>query len=146
MSFPRIYTEETCTLDGYSGYTFRVLVNPTGRDRDDWAFGGLGGGDCTACAALNAERETDAAPLYCEACTKARMRLGRAAHAIFGESSVDGLDFSSEAAALATFGSDDVPDELLGWLYRVPLYLWLKRGEDMKKKLPLSLPAINGSL
>jgi hypothetical protein len=126
--FPRIYTDVACPLDGYEGYTFRVLANPTGAEKTDWAFGSLGDPDCADCKASKRA--------YCADCTTARDRMGRSASAIYGTSKAAGLDFSTPEASLASFSLAELPDELLAWLYMLPGALWAARSEDVKKKLP----------
>jgi hypothetical protein len=140
--FPRLYSNETCPLEGYDGFTFRVLLNPTAAEKTDWALGHLGAEHCPACAGLNqlpafdgtAEREAPARA-YCPSCAEARARLGRSAVAIFGQSQVSGFDFSTPDAALASFSQDGLPDEFLYWLFALPGALWEKRTADLKKKL-----------
>lgn len=153
MAFPAIYADETPPIDGYEGFVFRVLVNPTGATKDDWAFGNLGDDNCEACAKLNGPargrpREGDeAAPARkrCERCTTARDRFGRAAIAIYGSSHVDGFDWSTTDAALASLSNPELPDELLMWLYMLPASLWSKRADELKKRLSTSLSATNGA-
>jgi len=131
--FPRLYTTEECPIPGYEGFTFRVLLNPTGQEKTDWAFGHLGLENCPECAKL---QEAGAPKRYCAACAAARAQLGRAAVAVYGTSQVAGLDFSTPEASLASFGMDDLPDELLAWLYLLPAALWATRSDDLKKRLP----------
>lgn len=139
--FPRIYTDEPCPLDGYEGYRFRVLANPTGAEKTDWSLGHLGRDGCADCAELGTltSKQGDATKTYCADCQEGRDRLGRASVAIYGTSHVEGFDFSTPEASLATFSQADIPDELLLWLYMLPQALWAARGEDVKKKLPRSL-------
>jgi hypothetical protein len=140
-AFPRIHEDATCPLSGYEGYTFRVLANPTGSEKQDWSLGHLGIAGCPDCARLGTQRGKAAKEMerrYCAACQEARDRMARASMAIFGDSRVDGFDFSSPAASLATFERDDLPDELLLWLYMLPAELWAARIEAMKKQLPFS--------
>ena len=132
--FPRIYENQTCPLDGYEAYTFRVLVNPTGAEKTDWFYGNLGTEGCAACAALDG---------YCPECQTARERMGRAAVAFYGQTKVAGFDFSTPEAALATLAQDDLPDELLAWLYMLPSALWTARSDDLKKRL--TSPSIAGN-
>jgi len=145
--FPRIYTDQPCPLDGYEGYSFRVLANPTGAEKTDWALGHLGAQGCADCARLGTVRGKGLREpkRYCEACTTARAQLGRSAVAIYGTSRVDGFDFSNPEAALASFSMDDLPDELLAWLYMLPTALWAARSEDVKKKLPPFSPTGNST-
>jgi hypothetical protein len=139
-AFPRIHEDATCPLPGYEGYTFRVLANPTGSEKQDWSLGHLGISGCADCARLGTQRGKAAKEQperrYCAACQEARERMARASMAIFGDSRVDGFDFSSPAASLATFERDDLPDELLLWLYMLPAELWAARIEAMRTKLP----------
>jgi hypothetical protein len=140
-AFPRIHEDATCPLPGYEGYTFRVLANPTGSEKQDWSLGHLGIAGCPDCVRLGTPRGKAAKEQerrYCAACQEARERMARASMAIFGDSRVDGFDFSSPAASLATFERDDLPDELLLWLYMLPAELWAARIEAMKKQLPFS--------
>lgn len=141
MMFPRLYSDQPCPIDGYEGYSFRVLLNPTGAEKDDWAMGHTGAQGCAACAQLGTPRGKQGSErtLYCPDCQAARNRLGRASAAIYGSSHVEGFDFSSCAASLATFGMPDLPDELLLWLYMLPAALWQARTEEIKKKLLTSL-------
>jgi hypothetical protein len=129
--FPRIYQDISCPLDGYEGYSFRVLVNPTGAEKMDWALGSLGATGCTECAA---PADGD----YCPSCQTARDRMGRSAVAIYGTSKAAGFDFATADAALSSFSQADLPDELLAWLYMLPGALWAARSEDVKKKLIFS--------
>lgn len=136
--FPRIYNDIVCPLDGYEGYSFRVLLNPTGQEKMDWALGHLGTLDCQDCAKLgtnSGKQGNGGSKKYCIACTTARDQLGRAALAIYGTSHVDGFDFSTSAASLASFSMAELPDELLRWLYELPGALWGARTDDLKKKL-----------
>lgn len=137
MPFPRIYSDESCPLDGYAGYTFRVLLNPTGAEKMDWAMGHLGIEGCEACARLGTARgkQGSSGKRYCTPCQEARERMGRSASAIFGTSHTDGFDFSTPDTALATFEQPDLPDELLAWLYMLPTSLWAARSESLKKTL-----------
>jgi hypothetical protein len=139
--FPRIYDNVSCPLDDYEGYSFRVLLNPTRAEIDDWHLGHPGTEGCADCAKLSTARgkQGSATKKYCEACTEARDRLGRGAVAVYGTSHVDGLDFSTPESSLATLSQADLPNELLLWLYMLPDALWVARTEDMKKKLPRSL-------
>lgn len=138
--FPRLYSDEPCPLDGYEGYSFRVLLNPTGAEKNDWALGHPGAEDCVDCAKLGTARgkQGNGGKEYCEPCKTARDRMGRAVVAIYGTSHVEGFDFSTPDAALATFSMVDLPDELLAWLYMLPAALWNARNEEIKKKLPRS--------
>jgi hypothetical protein len=138
MMFPRIYHDIVCPLDGYEGYSFRVLVNPTGAEKTDWALGHLGAEGCADCAKLGTAQgsQRNGGKKYCAACQTARDRLGRAAVAIYGTSHVDGFDFTTPESATATFSMPDLPDEFLAWLYMLPSALWTARSEDVKKKLP----------
>ncbi len=138
LMFPRLYDNATCPLPGYEAFTFRVLLNPTGAEKEDWAFGNLGNPICQECQALRTESKDQA--VYCGGCMEARTRFGRALLALFGESQVKGFDFSSAAAALASLEQDDVPDELMAWIYLLPQSLWYARSEDLKKKLFGSSP------
>ena len=140
--FPRLYENITCPLVGYEGYTLRVLLNPTGAEKEDWFAGNLGQATCEACAALwkasaaeSGERE------YCPVCTEARARMGRSAVAIYGQSQAAGLDFSAADAALASFEQPGLPDEFLAWLYWAPSALWAARTDDLKKKLTSPSPS-----
>lgn len=139
-TFPRIYEDAKCPLDGYEGYAFRVLVNPTGAEKTDWTFGHLGADGCEACARLNTPRgkpkDSDPPKKYCDDCTRARDQMGRASAVIYGTSHTEGFDFSTPAAALATFSDPDLPDELKGWLFWFPSSLWAARLDEIKKKLP----------
>jgi hypothetical protein len=121
-AFPRIHEDATCPLPGYEGH--------------------LGISGCADCARLGTQRGKAAKEQperrYCAACQEARERMARASMAIFGDSRVDGFDFSSPAASLATFERDDLPDELLLWLYMLPAELWAARIEAMRTKLPFS--------
>jgi hypothetical protein len=153
--FPRIYEDASCPLDGYEGYTFRLLCNPTAAEKTDWIMGHLGTDGCADCARSREQgtgdrqqgrkRDSEAVPsglspvAYCAACQEARLRLGRGAVAVYGTSHVEGFDFSTPDASLATFELPDLPDELLLWLYMLPQALWAARQEDVKKKLPRSL-------
>lgn len=139
--FPRIYQDISCPLDGYEGYSFRVLVNPTGAEKMDWALGTLGARDCPECAKLGTPRgkQGNGGKKYCEACTNARAMLGRSAVAIYGTSKAAGFDFSTPGDALESFSMAELPDELLAWLYMLPGALWSARSEDVKKKLTFSL-------
>lgn len=135
--FPRLYSDQPCPIDGYEGYSFRVLLNPTGAEKDDWAMGNAGVQGCEACA--DARKAKTPTP-FCEQCTLARDRLGRSATVIYGTSHVKGFNFADTAASLATFAMTDLPDELLLWLYLLPGALWAARAEEIKKKLLTSLP------
>jgi hypothetical protein len=141
---PRIYLDMPCPLDGYEGYTFRVLANPTGAEKNDWAMGHLGADDCAACAKLGTPRGKQGSTIkkYCEGCQAARDRMGRAAVAVYGSSHVEGFDFATPESSLATFSMPDLPDELLLWLYMAPGALWAARAEEIKKKL--QQPLTNG--
>lgn len=130
MAFPCIYEDTACPLDGYEGYTFRILANPTQQQKIDWVLGNLGDPDCEDCKKIEA-------PGRCERHTASRAQFARGALAIYGTSKVSGFDFSSEAAALASF-EQDMPDEFLAWLYMAPSALWEKRSDDLKKKLTTS--------
>jgi hypothetical protein len=143
--FPRIYHDIACPLDGYEGYSFRVLVNPTGAEKTDWALGHLGVTDCPDCAKLGTPRgkQGNGDKKHCPACASARDQLGRSAVAIYGTSKAAGFDFATVASALATFSMPDLPDELLAWLYMLPGALWAARSEDVKKKLPSFLTTGN---
>lgn len=139
MPFPRIYEDAKCPLEGYEALSFRLLVNPTGAEKDDWAFGHMGVQDCAACAKLGTARGKGTGipeKKYCPDCATARDRQGRAAVAIFGPSQVPGFDFSTPETSLASFAQADLPDELLGWLYAVPSARWTARYDEIKKKLP----------
>lgn len=141
MAFPRLYDDQTCPIAGYEGYALRVLVNPTGAEKTDWALGHLGIDGCAECAKLQPIAGTSKTPTprrWCAACAEARARLGRAAVAVFGTSHTEGFDFSTPENALATF-AQDMPDELLAWLYMLPASLWAARSDDLKKKLLPSL-------
>lgn len=142
MGFPRIYVDEACPLDGYEGYSFRVLANPTAQEKTDWWTGHFGLIDCQDCAKLGGQRRklSDAEPAKrcCATCQAARERKGRAAVAIYGQSHVEGFDFSSPEASLASFEQDGVPDELLGWLFDLPNAIWQRRADEIKKKLSTS--------
>ncbi len=132
MPFPRLYDDLTCPLVGYEGYSFRVLLNPTGQEKTDWARGHLGVEGCAECA-------LERPGTYCADCSAARDRMGRAAVAIYGTSHTEGFDFSTPESSLATFAMDDLPDELLAWLYTLPINLWAARSESLKKTFtPLS--------
>jgi hypothetical protein len=135
--FPRIYEDAKCPLDGYEALSFRVLVNPTGAEKNDWALGHMGIDGCEACAKLGTPRgkQGSSSKKYCPACTEARDRMGRSAVAVYGPSQVPGFDFGTPESALATFGQADLPDELLLWLYMLPQALWAARNDDIKKKL-----------
>jgi hypothetical protein len=142
--FPRIYSDQPCPLDGYEGYSFRVLLNPTGQEKTDWMQGNLGIEDCDDCAKLGTPRGKQASDApqskrYCARCQGLRAQLGRATVAVYGTSHAEGFDFSTPESALATFSQDDLPDELLRWLYMLPAALWVARVDDLKKKLPTSL-------
>jgi hypothetical protein len=145
-AFPRIHEDATCPLPGYEGYTFRVLANPTGSEKQDWSRGlsYLVQSDCADCAALDT-RDRKAAKegerRYCAACQEARAVAGRASVAIFGQSHVEGFDFSTPDASLATFTRDDLPSELQLWLYMLPIELWEARIAAMQKQLPFSSKA-----
>lgn len=128
IMFPRLYDNQSCPLDGYEALTFRVLLNPTGAEKTDWFHGHLGIDDCAACAALGDG-------VYCADCALARERMGRAAVSIYGKSQVAGFDFTTPDAALATLAQEDIPDELLSWLFLLPGTLWSARSDDLKKKL-----------
>lgn len=133
--FPRLYSDEPCPLDGYQGYTFRVLLNPTGQEKTDWIEGNLGIDGCADCATA---RAAESPSPFCPSCQTARGRFGRATCAIYGTSRTEGFDFSTLEASLASFEQDGLPDELLRWLYMLPAALWVQRNEEIKKKLPTS--------
>lgn len=137
-AFPRLYSDEPCPLDGYQGYSFRVLLNPTGAEKTDWHAGHLGIEGCPDCAKLGTGRgkQGSAEKKYCAACQTARDLLGRAAVAVYGTSHAEGFDFATPEAALASFSQAELPDEFLRWLYALPAALWVARVEDLKKKLP----------
>src|SRR5687768_11248664 len=105
-AFPRIYEDCACPLPGYEGYSFRVLANPTGAEKNDWSMGHLGAAECADCARIGTSRGKSKAvaprQAFCQACQEARDRMGRASVAIFGSSRVAGFDFSTPEAALAT--------------------------------------------
>ncbi len=130
MMFPRIFDDAACPLEGYAGYTFRVLVNPTAQEKRDWALGDLGAPGCAEC---EKGRKIDPS-FFCPSCTERRSLLGRAAHVVFLESKVQGFDFGTEEAALTSF-SQPMPDEFLAWLYMLPGSVWDRRGEALKKTL-----------
>lgn len=125
--FPRLYADEACPLPGYEGYVFRLLLNPTQAEINDWQLGALGGvtSGCADCTATT----------YCDRCQGLRARMGRAAVAIYGTSHVEGFDFSTPDASLATFSMPELPNELLLWLYQVPDARWMARQKDVEKKL-----------
>lgn len=130
--FPRIYTDPpiACPLAGYEGWSFRVLLNPTGQEKTDWWNGGVGQSDCPNCQATEAGRR------YCAACQAERDRWGRVLPAIYGTSHAAHFDFSTPEASLASIEQPDLPDEFLAWLLRLPTALWAARMDDVKKKLP----------
>lgn len=136
--FPRIYQDIVCPLDGYAGYSFRVLANPTGAEKDDWAYGNLGDANCPDCAILRSTG-TPEIEWRCPNCTTARERWSRVFVAVYGTSRAEGFDFSTPSASLMTLEQPDIPDELLGWLYMLPPTLWSTRNEAVKKKLLSSL-------
>lgn len=129
MAFPAIYKDdEKCPLEGYDGYAFRVLVNPSGDQLDDLRLGHLGGSDCSDCTEQT----------RCPRCAEARMRYGRAMVAFFGQSKVKDFDFSTPEAALASLEQPGLPDEFLYWLLHLPEALFKSRRAELKKKLSLS--------
>ncbi len=74
-------------------------------------------------------------------------RLGRALHVLFGATPVmeietaDGvllLDFSTPAAALATFEHPLMPDDMAAWLLKVPYHTAKRRYELLDTELPNS--------
>lgn len=147
--FPTLYEDTPCPMDGYEGYTFRLLANPTQQVKIDWVLGNLGDPECPECQKLNGpargKPRADELPTerrHCERHTQARAQFARAAAAIYGSSKVSGFDFSSEAAALASF-EQDMPDEFLAWLYMAPRALWDRRAEELRKKV--LTPSSNGS-
>lgn len=149
MPFPRIHVTETCPLEGYEGYTLRILANPTPANKNDWAFGDLPREGCEDCARLGTLRgkpkATQAQPHYCAECTAKQQRLARACVAILGETRAGGLDFSTEEAAIATLAQPAMPDDLLAWIYMVPAAVWERRSNDLKKKLTSPSANANGS-
>jgi len=108
--FPRIYGTIPCPLDGYAAYSVRLLMNPTRAEQDAWYD------------ALN-----NPAP--------GMAVVGAAAVAIYGETRTAGLDFATTDASRATLDNPELPNELLGWLFRLPGAVWAARMDDMKKKL-----------
>jgi hypothetical protein len=141
LMFPSIYEDTPCPMDGYEGYTFRILANPTQQVKIDWVLGNLGDPSCPECQKLNGPArgkpkadEPPTARRHCERHSQARMQFARAAIAIYGTSKVSGFDFSDEAAALASF-DQDMPDEFLTWLYMAPGALWEQRAETLKKRV-----------
>ena len=139
--FPRIYENQTCPLPGYEAMTFRVLINPTGAEKTDWARGHLGRTDCADCQAA---RNGTGEQIFCVGCSLARDQMGRSSVAVYGQSQVAGFDFTTPAASLATFAQDDLPDELLAWLYLLPGSLWQARSDDLAKKLDSSSRTATG--
>jgi hypothetical protein len=128
-------------MDGYEGYTFRILANPPGQVKVDWALGNLGDPNCQECAKLNAPargkpraNESPYEQRYCEKHVQSRAMFARGAMAVYGTSKVSGFDFSSEAATLASF-EQDMPDEFLSWLYMAPSALWERRVDELKKRV-----------
>jgi hypothetical protein len=144
-TFPRLYTTEACPLDGYEALSFRVLLNPTGAEKEDWAFGHVGITGCADCQAARNGAGKKTGQVYCATCTEARARFGRALVTVYGTSAVAGFDFSSPDAALQTIEAADIPDELLGWLYTMPGAVWQQRRDDIAKKLKERSTAGNSS-
>lgn len=135
MEFAAIYSNETFPLGGYDSLIFRVRVNPTGKVKEDWWRGIVEEPDCRACAELRAGALEVPDPPYCATCRDLRGRKGRAAVAIYGATSIQGFDFTTPEAALASFLQPDLPDDFLGWLLALPDALWRHRSEELKKKL-----------
>jgi hypothetical protein len=131
MEFAPIYSNETFPLGGYDSYIFRVLLNPTGKIKEDWWRGILEDSDCADCAVKRAADES----AHCDRCAALRSRKGRAAVAIYGGTKIQGFDFSTPEASLTTFLQPDLPDDFLGWLLALPDALWMRRSEELKKKL-----------
>lgn len=129
MPIPRIYKEQPCPLEGYDGLSIRLLVNPSGKEIRDWDTGTLGAIGCEACAKLNtpktargkqAPAPAEPAPRrYCEACTAARERKGRAAVALFGPVLLE-RPCATVEQALAILDDDDIPSDLFIWLLLLP--------------------------
>lgn len=133
MEFQAIHSNETFPLGGYDSYIFRVRVNPTGKTKEDWWRGILEDPGCPRCAEQRASAPD--AGGYCETCQELRKRKGRAAVAIYGETKIQGVDFSTPEASLASLLQPELPDDVLGWLLALPDVLWQRRSEELKKKL-----------
>jgi hypothetical protein len=132
MEFAPIYSNETFPLGGYDSYIFRVLLNPTGKIKEDWWRGIVEDSDCADCATLRATGDDTA---HCDRCTALRSRKGCAAVAIYGGTKIQGFDFSTPESAVATFLQPELTDEFLGWLLALPDALWMRRQDELKKKL-----------
>ena len=73
--FKPVYENYTCPLD--ESIVVRLLVNPAGAVKTDWARGRIGGA-ATGCP--------DCTPgTFCAACSALRAQMGRAWHAVYGE-------------------------------------------------------------
>jgi hypothetical protein len=152
MPIPRIYAPEVCPLDGYDSLSIAVLQNSTDADMADWNNGGLGGIDCPKCAKLRAPKvvrgrrakapavnpQASSPAIYCADCQKARSRFGTALVAFFGTNSGD-MDFSTPSAALVTMDRDDLPAEIVMWLFLLPQTVRARRFGDLEKNLLSSL-------
>lgn len=128
---------ENMSPPGYDALVFRVLLNPSGAVWSDWTNGRFEKpGGCAECRAIQEGTGDPAA--RCPACLEARERLGRALHAFYGQSAVSDFDFSSPEAALATWGRNDLPDDLFFWLGMLPDSIVTRRREELLKNLGLS--------
>lgn len=135
--FKPIYQNYTCPVD--EAVVVRLLVNPTGAIKTDWATGRIGG--CEDCARSEGGEVTT----FCATCTAARARMGRAWHAVYGETRADGLDLSAPEKVIPTLTEGDVPDEVVAWLLQLPPTVWAERLRVIEGKLPGSSPTGSSS-
>lgn len=145
---PRVYVDEPCPLPGYEGaVTARILSNPTRREIDDYEAGR----NLTLTDLDDIEREAAAAlqqtdlpddvranwqnlrDVVLPAARERWQRFGRALHAFYRECRINGLDFSTPEAALASITSQDYPEEVLYWLRELPGALVEDRRDLIKK-------------
>ena len=130
--FKQVYGNFTCPLD--ESIVVRLLLNPTGAVKQDWVAGRIVG--CAKCV----HAEDGAITTYCADCTATRERMGRAWSAVYGETTTHGLVFAPPEAVIPTLTSDEMPDEIVAWLFALPGAVWDDRIAQIEKKLPGSSP------
>jgi hypothetical protein len=118
-----LYADEKPPLDGYDGYVFRVLQNPSQLVWQEFNDGGL------ARPAANASKDD------LVRAEVARQQMGRALSAFYGPSKVSGMNFATPEAALATMDDPDLPDELAYWLLTLPMAIVQRRRGLIEKNL-----------
>jgi hypothetical protein len=148
MSIPRVYVNEECPLEGYEALSVRVLANSTDADMALWNRGNLGVPGCAECAKAQrpprgkrAAAKAAAAPApeaRCPRCTAAREAFGQALMRFFDGRVLD-EPIATSASALALFDRDDIPAELVMWLFLLPQVVRTRRFEALEKNLYGSL-------